>query len=531
MVVIPPNVASRHLLTPARPSSSSQEAISNAMHKTPKPGIAPRALAGAQPPAQTPSPAPFIGLSPPTSPRRRAENQTANPTSPRRRHRRDSLGVATDDEGRTPSGAIATHKPRRGVAASLNDLVHWRQPSRTAKVAGGGFYLMLCVGSLRTVPLPAGTVACYAFIFALAASLFTRLFQRVRRNLGFGMGIGGMDAAAMESASDQTRKKREARVRLMAAKFGGWVAASAAARAPVAAETWIAAEAIVRWDRPVTTLRACFLLWFASAAARVWRLSAGYTVALLWCALFTVPPFVAALGPAAGDAAVRVVTWYAGKWVNDRRVQLAIVGFVWSATGYAGRTMLTMTLVIAFLAGAGSNGDRHGNGRPRGSRERERGGVTVEDEAMDGEGRAAKGGERREGVTVAGGVTIEEMPPSPAAAAPLGRVDPNVSAVSSSRGGGAKQRTPVAAASFGRDDSAKESRGGSLSASDEDSALALGSDSGLARGAERDSPAKRTPPFVGGGEKDWSGGGSVSAARRRMIADRARRILEGDESD
>ena len=242
MVVIPPNVASRHLLTPARPSSSSQEAISNAMHKTPKPGTAPRALAGAQPPAQTPSPAPFIGLSPPTSPRRAKNNQTANPTSPTRRHRRvDSLGGASgDDDGRTPSGAIATHKPRRGVAASLDDLVHWRRPARTAKVAGGGFYLMLCVGSLRQMPLPAGTVACYAFIFALAASLFTRLFQRVRRNLGFGLGIGGMDAAAMESSSDATRKKREARVRLLAAKFGGWVAASAAARAPTAAGDVIA---------------------------------------------------------------------------------------------------------------------------------------------------------------------------------------------------------------------------------------------------------------------------------------------------
>ena len=34
-------------------------------------------------------------------------------------------------------------------------------------------------------------------------------------------------AAAMESSSDATRKKREARVRLLAAKFGGWVAASA----------------------------------------------------------------------------------------------------------------------------------------------------------------------------------------------------------------------------------------------------------------------------------------------------------------
>ena len=451
--------------------------------------------------------------------------------SPRRHRRRDSLGDASDDDGRTPSGAIATHKPRRGVAASLNDLVHWRQPSRTAKVAGGGLYLWLCVGSLRTMPLPAGTVACYAFIFALAASLFTRLFQRVRRNLGFGLGIGGMDAAAMESSSDATRKKREARVRLLAAKFGGWVAASAAARAPVAAETWITAEAIVRWDRPVTTLKACFLLWFASAAARVWRISAGYTVALLWCALFTVPPFVAALGPAAGDAFVRAVTWYAGRWLNDRRVQLAIVGFVWSGTGVAGRTMLTMTLVIAFLAGAGSGG----NGRGDGSRKAcEEGGITAEDEAIDAR-RASPGGERREGVTVAGGVTIEEMPPSPGEpATPLGRVDPNVSAVAPSvRGGGAKQR----AGSCGGDDSAKESRGGSLSASDEvldlvpnDSALDLDLARDLAERGTRDSP-KRTPPFVGGGEKDWSGGGSVSAARRRMIADRARRILEGDESD
>ena len=419
--------------------------------------------------------------------------------------------------------------------------MHWRRPARTAKVAGGGFYLMLCVGSLRQMPLPAGTVACYAFIFALAASLFTRLFQRVRRNLGFGLGgLGGMDAAAMEAATGATRKKREARVRLMAAKFGGWVAASAAARAPLAAETWIAIEAIVRWDRPVTTLKACFLLWFASAAARVWFLGLGTTVALLWCALFTVPPFVNALGPAAGDVAVRAVTWYAGRWLHDRRVQLAIVGFVWSGTGYAGRTMLTMTLVIAFLAGAGSNGNGRGNGHARGSREREgERVVTAEDEAMDAGRRAAKGGgERREGVTVAGGVTIEEMPPSP-----LGRVDPNVSAVSSSssRGGGTKQRTPAAAAvaSCGRDDSAKESRGGSLSASSDDesfggdlakSSSALDVDVAATRRAERDSP-KRTPPFVGGGEKDWSGGGSVSAARRRMIADRARRILEGDESD
>ena len=56
-------------------------------------------------------------------------------------------------------------------------------------------------------------------------------------------------------------------------------------------------------------------------------------VALLWCAAFVVPPVVSALGPAAGDAARRAVTWYAGKWLNDRRLQLAIVGFIWSGTG------------------------------------------------------------------------------------------------------------------------------------------------------------------------------------------------------
>ena len=297
------------------------------MHKTPKPGTAPRALAAAQTPTQTPSPAPFIGLSPPTSPRRvkhQISGGAATTTTPR---------SGDGDDGRTPSSAMATRKPRRGVAASLHDLTHWRRPGRTARVAGGGLYLMLCVGSLRQMPLPAGTVACYAFIFTLAASLFTRLFQRVRRNLGFGLGLGGMDAAAAESKSELTRRRRETHVRLMAAKFGGWVAASAAARAPVAAEAWIYTEAVVRWDSPPATLRACFLLWFTSIVARVWWLSWGYTVALLWCAAFVVPPVVSALGPAAGDAARRAVTWYAGKWLNDRRLQLAIVGFIWSGTG------------------------------------------------------------------------------------------------------------------------------------------------------------------------------------------------------
>ena len=78
----------------------------------------------------------------------------------------------------------------------------------------------------------------------------------------------------------------------------------------------------------------------------------------------------------------------------------------------------------------------------------------------------------------------------------------------------------------GRDDSAKETTESSA-ASDDDLGLDLG------RAAGRESPMKTPTAFVASGEKDWSGGGgsAVSAARRRMIADRARRILEGDDSD
>ena len=76
----------------------------------------------------------------------------------------------------------------------------------------------------------------------------------------------------------------------------------------------------------------------------------------------------------------------------------------------------------------------------------------------------------------------------------------------------------------GRDDSAKETTESSAASDD---------DLDLGRAAGRESPMKTPTAFVASGEKDWSGGGgsAVSAARRRMIADRARRILEGDDSD
>ena len=182
---------------------------------------------------------------------------------------------------------------------------------------------------------------------------------------------------------------------------------------------------------------------------------------------------------------------------------------------------MTLTLVIMFLTGGKTSTSTSGGGANK-RREDE---PVVEGERLEGL--------ERPGVTVAGGVTIEEMPPSPAAVTttPLGRVDPNVTRVAGSiyvsGHVGGKHASHLV---VGRDDSAKETTE-SIAASDDD--LDLGLDLGRAAGRQRESPMKTPTAFVASGEKDWSGGGgsAVSAARRRMIADRARRILEGDDSD
>ena len=182
---------------------------------------------------------------------------------------------------------------------------------------------------------------------------------------------------------------------------------------------------------------------------------------------------------------------------------------------------MTLTLVIMFLTGGKTSTSTSAGGVNK-RREDE---SVVEGERLEGL--------ERPGVTVAGGVTIEEMPPSPAAVTttPLGRVDPNVTRVAGSihvsGHAGGKHGSPSV---VGRDDSAKETTESSA-ASDDD--LDLGLDLGRAAGRQRESPMKTPTAFVASGEKDWSGGGgsAVSAARRRMIADRARRILEGDDSD
>ena len=180
---------------------------------------------------------------------------------------------------------------------------------------------------------------------------------------------------------------------------------------------------------------------------------------------------------------------------------------------------MTLTLVIMFLTGGKTSTSTSAGGVNK-RREDE---PVVEGERLECP--------ERPGVTVAGGVTIEEMPPSPAAVTttPLGRVDPNVTRVAGNIHVSGHARGKHGSPSVvGRDDSAKETTESSA-ASDDD--LDLGLD--LGRAAGRESPMKTPTAFVASGEKDWSGGGgsAVSAARRRMIADRARRILEGDDSD
>ena len=176
---------------------------------------------------------------------------------------------------------------------------------------------------------------------------------------------------------------------------------------------------------------------------------------------------------------------------------------------------MTLTLVIMFLTGGKTSTSTSAGGVNK-RREDE---PVVEGERLEGP--------ERPGVTVAGGVTIEEMPPSPAAVTttPLGRVDPNVTRVAGSiHVSGHAAGKHGSHLVVGRDDSAKETTESSAASDD---------DLDLGRAAGRESPMKTPTAFVASGEKDWSGGGgsAVSAARRRMIADRARRILEGDDSD
>ena len=104
--------------------------------------------------------------------------------SPRGARRGDSaadLVAAMTPPGDARDGREVSASPSAdSAAAAFVELVTWRRPGATARVAFGGLYAQLCVSSLRTMPLPFGTVACYGFMFALAASLLWRLARGLR---------------------------------------------------------------------------------------------------------------------------------------------------------------------------------------------------------------------------------------------------------------------------------------------------------------------------------------------------------------
>ena len=162
--------------------------------------------------------------------------------SPRSARRGDSaadLVAAMTPPGDARDGREVSASPSAdSAAAAFVELVTWRRPGATARVAFGGLYAQLCVSSLRTMPLPFGTVACYGFMFALAASLLWRLARGLRLVLlgvSSSVGVRKPETLRTESSERARREVRERAARRFAAKFGGWIAASTARRAPAVA--------------------------------------------------------------------------------------------------------------------------------------------------------------------------------------------------------------------------------------------------------------------------------------------------------
>lgn len=308
--------------------------------------------------------------------------------SPRGARRGDSAAdlvaaMTPPGDARDPDGREVSASPSAdSAAAAFVELVTWRRPGATARVAFGGLYAQLCVSSLRTMPLPFGTVACYGFMFALAASLLWRLARGLRLVLlgvSSSVGVRKPETLRTDSSERARREVRERDARRFAAKFGGWIAASTARRAPAVAMAWLTLERTFAWEHPPTTLKACVALWLASLAARVWRAPADVTALVAWVALFTAPPFVVAFGPgirAATQMAVDETRVRFAYLLDDRRVQLAGLCVAWSAAGLAGRTLLGLAAATMFLTGGVERGAR-ARAAASSADARRNGGVTI----------------------------------------------------------------------------------------------------------------------------------------------------------
>ena len=444
-------------------------------------------------------------------------------TSPRGKRRGDSAADLVDtlrdtqnenaeyDRDDRYASEIA---PRHGAVAHFAELVTWRARGKTARVFFGGLYVQLCVQSLRTMPLPFWTVACSLFIFALAGSLVWRTGRGLRvmrgghvKQAGDG-GVGNENESMHQTfltSDDARRRRREQDARRFAAKFGGWIAASAAARAPLAAEFFITLERTFTWEHPPSTLKACSAVWLMSNVARVWTFGWERTLLMAWLTSFLVPPVLVRIGPSMGDAARVSVDDLRTRFsylLTDRKVQLAGLLFAWSATGVAGRTLLALAVATAFLTREGTShrGTRAGN--------------DTSNQPLRNPG-----------------VTITELPNSPERVkktTPRNSVEKRLG--TPERLAAAETRPPLTRPSRGAREAFQVKTTTAMSKRESTSSE---SDSPPPR---REAPAKR---LVGHHEtakqpiRDRYAFGSVtntgaSAARQRMIAERTRRILDDD---
>ena len=275
------------------------------------------------------------------------------------------------EEERDSSGTSTA--PRHGAAAEFAELVTWRRRGKTARFFFGGLYVQLCVKSFRTMPLPFWTVGCYGFIFALAGSLVWRVVRGLRVVMGQGKGVGvtselNAELSSTDSVELEKRQRREHDARRFAAKFGGWVAASAAQRAPLLAELVIQMERTFCWEEPRKTLKVCAVSWLVSIVARVWPFQSEQTLLIAWIGTFLLPPVLVLFGPAMNNVVQGSVDDLSIRFsylLHDKKVQLCVLCVLWSATGVAGRTLLGLAVATAFLTGGNvrgnGSGDAHGH--------------------------------------------------------------------------------------------------------------------------------------------------------------------------
>ena len=444
-------------------------------------------------------------------------------------------GDARDPDGREVSASPSADS----AAAAFVELVTWRRPGATARVAFGGLYAQLCVSSLRTMPLPFGTVACYGFMFALAASLLWRLARGLRLVLlgvSSSVGVRKPETLRTESSERARREVRERDARRFAAKFGGWIAASTARRAPAVAMAWLTLERTFAWEHPPTTLKACVALWLASLAARVWRAPADVTALVAWSRSSRRRRSSWRSGPNpsrhadGGGRDARAVRVPAGRPQGAARGPVRRV----ERRRLAGRTLLGLAAATMFLTGGRSARARRGVERRR-AQKRRRDHHRAAGQPGDGRGvRRARGG----GGEVAADVSAAEegdharapggggASPSPAAVRPARAARAAFPSVVAKRDPGALVGPTQASSPTTSEDSPSPPRARDATRN--------------ARADEKKSAAGRFDPtrrVVAVTERTTvttrrygpaAGVTNASDARQRMIAERTRRILDDE---